>query len=320
MSKKLNTEQLRVELASLLAEFDDHADIPQLRERVCRLIPMHKVLQNLGKSLLSESTKISASARIISYLQEYSGEVISGDELMVVAGISEYARRVRELRRQEGWPILSGVTANAMRIEAEEAGLPADEAAPKMKPNEYFLAEDSQDREAAHRWHIANRIRKSKKGLQAKLLEYFLENVGQRLSSEELAYIAGKATSWARRTRELRTEEGWPIVTKFSGDPSLPMGVYVLAEKRQSPPHDRHIPELIRRAVMQRDNWGCRWKNCSWPNGFDVSIDHRFLEVHHIQEHVKGGVNEEQNLVTLCNLHHDEVHRGRELSLSTTTS
>ena len=301
-------------------EFEEKSQAPDLRERVRHLIPVKKSLQNLGKSLLSDSSKLSASNRILKYLRAYPSEVIEGDELMVVAGISEYARRIRELRREEGWPILSGMTARAMRSEAEELGLPPEEAAPPMKPNEYLLVEDAQDREAAHRWHVANRIRKSKKGLQAKLLEYFRENVGQRLSSEELAYIAGKATSWARRTRELRTEEGWPIVTRFSGDPSLPMGTYVLAEDRQSPAHDRHIPELTRRAVMQRDNWSCRWNKCGWPTGYDTTLDHRFLETHHIEEHAQGGENIERNLITLCNLHHDEVHRGKALQVEELSS
>jgi len=36
--------------------------------------------------------------------------VITGDELMVVSGIGEWARRVRELRVEFGWWIYSGVT------------------------------------------------------------------------------------------------------------------------------------------------------------------------------------------------------------------
>src|SRR5690606_29767107 len=96
---------------------------------------------------------------------------------------------------------------------------------------------------------------------------------------------------------------------RFSGDPTLPVGIYVLAEDRPAPAHDRHIKELTRREGMQRDNWSCRWKGCNWPHGFDQQIDHRFLEAHHIEHHGTGGSNETDNLITLCNLHHDEVHR-----------
>jgi hypothetical protein len=43
-------------------------------------------------------------------MKKYVGIVLAGDELMVVAGISEYARRVRELRVERGWRILTGMT------------------------------------------------------------------------------------------------------------------------------------------------------------------------------------------------------------------
>ncbi|MEX2578619.1 MAG: hypothetical protein WD342_06140 [Verrucomicrobiales bacterium] len=76
-----------------------------------------------------------------------------------------------------------------------------------------------------------------------------VENVGKSVTGEELSYVAN-STEWARRTRELRTEEGFPISTKMSGNPSLPVGVYVLEQDRQTPKHDRHIPEPVRRQAI----------------------------------------------------------------------
>ncbi len=41
------------------------------------------------------------------YFQEHVGEILDSDTLREVAGISEWARRVRELRQKEGWEILT---------------------------------------------------------------------------------------------------------------------------------------------------------------------------------------------------------------------
>ncbi len=107
--------------------------------------------------------------------------------------------------------------------------------------------------DAAHRWRIANEIRKKKLGVRDKILEYMRRNVGKHITGEELRYIANDRSEWARRVRELRTEFGWPITTKSTGRPDLPVGVYALEQDRQSPPHDRKIPDSVRREVLRRD-------------------------------------------------------------------
>ena len=55
------------------------------------------------------------------YLKKHVGQVLDGRELMVVSGISEYARRIRELRVQFGWQIISGMTLRDMQ--ADEGAL-----------------------------------------------------------------------------------------------------------------------------------------------------------------------------------------------------
>jgi HNH endonuclease. len=303
-------------LIDLLTNFERHLLASALREQVRELVPANKLLQDLGKSLLPDGAAMSAHDRIIAYLRRFPGQVIDGDELMVVAGISEYARRVRELRVEQGWPILSGNTAADMRREYAAGDDEGIELPPAMRPDQYLLLEDRQDREAAHRWNTANRIRKSAGGVKDKLLRFFQANVGEHITSEELRYVAGKASEWARRTRELRTEEGWPVITRNTGDPTLPVGVYVLMRNEQAPPHDRHISEIVRREVMRRDNWSCRWRDCGWPHGYPADTDHRYLEAHHIVHHAAGGQNTADNLVTLCNLHHDVVHKTHVLDLA----
>src|ERR1019366_7489783 len=55
-------------------------------------------------------------ARILRYFQLRLGEVVTKDELSGVAGIYEWARRVRELRMDQGWAIHSAVTRGDLRV------------------------------------------------------------------------------------------------------------------------------------------------------------------------------------------------------------
>ena len=132
-------------------------------------------------------------------------------------------------------------------------------------------------------------------------------NVSLGVTNEELRYVAGNKTEWARRVRELRTEYGWPITTKSTGRPDLSVGVYVLEADRQSPEHDRYIPDDVRREVLRQDGYKC--KNCRWSHDEWNPSDPRHLELHHKMHHAKGGENTKENLQTLCNVCHDKVHR-----------
>lgn len=73
---------------------------------------------------------------------------------MVVAGIQDWPRRVRELRVQFGWAIVSGVTAKEMHSEDEFTlkGINATE----LGSDDYILLTAEKDRDAAHRWNLAS--------------------------------------------------------------------------------------------------------------------------------------------------------------------
>lgn len=313
-SRTDDPEGLRAELEQRVVAFAEKLQARPLREQVLSLVEVSHKLRDLGGSLINSSSSQSGKARILSYLRAHIGVVVAGSELMVVSGIGEYPRRIRELRKEEGWPILSGVTAREMIKASKEEDADPTAVPPPMKPDEYMLLSDEKDDEAASRWSLANTIRRKKTSVQAKVLEYLRANVGRPVTGEELRYVAVK-NEWPRRTRELRTDFGWPVVTRFSGDPSLPVGVYILAEDKQGPEHDRNIKEITRRKVMERDQWSCQWRDCGWSHE-RLEYDRRFLEVHHVETHVSGGSNEIENLVTLCNLHHDEFHRTEVLDLN----
>lgn len=297
-------EAVRRKVEELIRNFETELRTGELRPKVLALVPIFHSLRDLGKALIPSEYAPAARDRIAYYFRKYPRTIINGDELLVVSGIQEYARRVRELRVQFGWAIASGITIKEMR----EAG---DEEVPDeltiMRPSDYFLLNEIQDRDAAHRWNVANTIRKVRGSIRDKLLKFFRENVGQGVTNEELRYVAGNKTEWARRVRELRTEFGWPIATKTTGRPELGIGIYVLQADRQSPLHDRLIPDDVRREVLRRDGYECQ--QCNWSHDEWNPSDPRHLELHHIKHHAKGGENVKGNLTTLCTVCHDKLHR-----------
>ena len=78
-----------------------------------------------------------------------------------------------------------------------------------------------------------------------------------------------------------------PYRTNDAGD------VLDIGRKSQS------IPTAMRRAMLARDGFGCRFPGCS---------HHRFLHGHHVQHWEDGGATRLDNLVTLCSAHHRTVH------------
>lgn len=310
-------EAIRKSLVDLLTNFAAELKKSDLRAKVIALIPAFHKLRDLGSSLIPKNEASSARERVIAYFRRYPRTIINGDELMVVSGIAEWARRVRELRVQFGWAIYSGVTFRDMAEDASEAQDTEETAAletavgvhpSKIKPDQYVLMRDEQDRNAAFRWNVLNEVRRKKVSVTDKIIEYFRRNVGEEITGEELKYLAKDKKEWARRVRELRTEQGWPIVTKNSGREDLAIGVYVLEEDRQTYEHDRRIPDPVRVAVLHRDGYKC--VRCGWNRSMLSPDDPRkMLELHHVQHHKDKGENTVDNLIALCNVHHDEEHR-----------
>lgn len=301
-----NLESARNELFTLIDDFINLSDSENLRAKVNALIPAFYLLRKFGTSIISSDSKIYARERILIYLKKYPLTMIRSEELLVISGITDYQRRIRELRVEFGWPILGGTTAIAMYKEGDLPEFDIDIS--EIKPDMYIMLNTGPDRDAAHRWNVINALRKEKLSVKERLIKYFIENVGRQITGEELAYLAKDASEWGRRVRELRTEEGWPIKTRNTGRPDLSVGVYVLEDARQAEVHDRKIDDITRVKVLERDNFSCRI--CGWNySQKQVGDPRQFLELHHLDYHSNRGTNTEDNLVTICNMHHDEIHR-----------
>ena len=91
-------------------------------------------------------------------------------------------------------------------------------------------------------------------GSKWRLLAFLQENVGRVVTTEELAYVSRERSEFGRRVRELRTEDGWAVATRFTGRPDLHSGEYVLESiERVAEPHDRRIPHDVQKEVYTRD-------------------------------------------------------------------
>ncbi|WP_198145986.1 hypothetical protein [Desulfonatronovibrio magnus] len=176
----VDQEKTLQEIENLILNFKVELKKDDLRSKVTALVPVFHKLRKMGQSLVSSKHTSSARERILYYFRKYPKVVIACDELMVVSGIQDYPRRIRELRVQFGWSVASGVTIKEMLLD-QEVEIPDEYR--DMKPDDYVLLDEDQDRDAAHRWNLANSIRKEKGSIRSKILKYLRKNVGKQVTN-----------------------------------------------------------------------------------------------------------------------------------------
>ena len=79
--------------------------------------------------------------------------------------------------------------------------------------------------------------------------------------------------------------QGFSLLNKQrAGDDRRQLWRPFLEADRQSPEHDRTIPDSVRRGVLRREDYkrtSCRWRYEEWNPS-----DPRHLELHHVKPHV----------------------------------
>jgi len=133
-----------------------------------------------------------------------------------------------------------------------------------------------------------------------RLRDYFLARVGQVLGSDELREVAG-ISEWARRVRELRDDEGYPIRT-HNDLAYLHPGQYVLESAKPEPSFAREISKETRAFVLDRNGFTCQM--CGTAAGDNHPYDGRRVRLHigHIKDKSDGGTEEISNLRALCSV------------------
>ena len=139
-------------------------------------------------------------------------------------------------------------------------------------------------------------------GARTKLRTHFLANVGRVLGSDELRVVADNQSEWARRIRELRTEEGYLILT-HNDRSDLKPGQYLLETRKPQPAFARAISKETRAYVLDRNGFTCQMCGAvaGEPHPYDASRKTR-LHIGHVIDKSKGGLDEPSNLRAICSV------------------
>lgn len=142
---------------------------------------------------------------------------------------------------------------------------------------------------------------KKRVGSRAKLRQYFIDNIGRILGSEELRLIAG-TSEWGRRVRELRNEEGLNILT-HNDRSDLKPGQYLLETLKPIPSFERSISKETRAFVLDRNGFTCQMCGAAAgePHPYDQGRKTR-LHIGHIIDKSMGGTDEPSNLRAICSV------------------
>ena len=142
----------------------------------------------------------------------------------------------------------------------------------------------------------------SKLGARARLRRHFLENLGRIMDTDELRDVAGGISEWARRVRELRTEEGYQILT-HNDRSDLKPGQYLLLTPKPEPAFERSISKEVRAFVLDRNGFTCQM--CGAVAGeqhpYDETRKTR-LHIGHVIDKSMGGSDDPSNLRAICSV------------------
>lgn len=140
------------------------------------------------------------------------------------------------------------------------------------------------------------------KSSKQKLLDFLRANVGGVFNSRELQQVANDAVEFGRRLRELRAE-GWDIQT-HRDSPDLSPGQWRLSSgtKGKAVAFTAGISKGLRARVLERNGFTCQM--CGVAAGDIHAHNNRpaTLQIGHIVDRSKGGLDELHNLRALCSV------------------
>lgn len=139
-------------------------------------------------------------------------------------------------------------------------------------------------------------------GARAKLRAHFLANLNRVMESTELREVASGISEWARRIRELRTEEGFLILT-HNDRADLKPGQYLLETAKPQPAFARDISKETRAFVLDRNGFTCQMCGAvaGEPHPYEPSRKTR-LHLGHTIDKSMGGSDEASNLRAICSV------------------
>lgn len=138
------------------------------------------------------------------------------------------------------------------------------------------------------------------RGSKYRILQYFLENRGRILTSDEIRKASGDVSEWARRVRELRDEEGYQILTQRDRADLKPDEYLMLTDERR-PVMPREISKQTRARVLERNGYTCQMcgLGAGDPDPYNAERKVR-LVMGHIVDKSLGGEDTPDNLRAVC--------------------
>ncbi len=135
-----------------------------------------------------------------------------------------------------------------------------------------------------------------------RLRMHFLENLGRVMDGKELQQVANNISEWARRVRELRTEQGYKILT-HNDRSDLKPGQYVLEDPKPEPAFERNVSKETRAYVLDRNGFTCQMCGAvaGEPHPYDLTRKTR-LHLGHIIDKSHGGSDDASNLRAICSV------------------
>ena len=142
-----------------------------------------------------------------------------------------------------------------------------------------------------------------KPGSKERIRQFLLANVGKMVTSAQIRDAIGtEVTEWARRLRELREDEKWPILTHNDRADMKP-GQYILTDippEKEGILFSRPISAKLRAEVLDRNGFTCQMCGLT-PCDIDISTNRKVrLHIGHIKDKSLGGKDELNNLRSLC--------------------
>lgn len=135
-----------------------------------------------------------------------------------------------------------------------------------------------------------------------RIRQFFIDHVGEVVTAAQLQQVAAPVSEWARRVRELREQEGWPIESNHD-DAELKPGQYKLTRlppERSDVKFERGISQKLRAEVLDRNGFTCQMCGKT-PGDIDLDTGRKVrLHIGHIVDRSLGGMDVASNLRTLC--------------------
>jgi len=140
-------------------------------------------------------------------------------------------------------------------------------------------------------------------GSKERIRQFLLAHIGEVVSKNQIRDAIGmETTEWARRLRELRDDEKWPIQT-HNDRADLSPGQYILTGKppeRDGILFSRPISAKLRAEVLDRNGFTCVMCGLT-PGEIDPDTGRKVrLHIGHIKDKSLGGKDELSNLRSLC--------------------